>query len=374
MRKLLLLLAVLASVACACSAPAGRNGHSYDVDGITVLDLYGSWHQMGEQYGDLAKAQINDVLAYLDLKLGSNPEKLDSAARIADKLYANYPDSLKDFFDGAALTSGLSLERLKLCNAVEYVEGVFLCSAMAVWGDYGTGKLVVGRNYDADSYREIDRDLLVTVFHPKRGIAAATVGYAGEIYCVNGLNAKGIFVELNSGKPSTGDAPHWELCPSTTSLFNMLFEAESLDDADSFFNNTRSAISLTIGVADKNEARSYEWCYAGVRRGDAMTEDGLMVSTNHYVNDGWPYPVPDDQTSWNSISRRRNLLRQAEEHKGAIDKDKMKAIMSTSLEDGGPMHSLTRYQIVAVPEDMTLYIYTPFIGKWAELKMREFLP
>lgn len=126
--------------------------HSYDVDGVTVLDL----------------------------KLGSDTEKMNSAAKIADSLYLNYPDYLKDFFDGVSRTSGISPERLKLCNAVEYVEGVFLCSAMAVWGDYGTGKLVFGRNYDAVNYREIDKDVVVTVFHPENGIAAATVGYAGE--------------------------------------------------------------------------------------------------------------------------------------------------------------------------------------------------
>lgn len=345
---------------------------SYDVDGVTVLDLKGSWHQMGCQYGALAKEKMNDVLAYLDSKLGTDTEKLNSAAKIADSLYLNCPDYLKVFFDGVSLTSGISIDRLKLCNAVEYVEGVFLCSAMAVWDDYGTGKLVFGRNYDAVSYREIDKDVVVTVFHPESGIAAATVGYAGELYCVNGLNAKGLFVELNNGMPSAGDEIHWELCPSTSSLFNMLFEEGSLDDVNLFFESTRGSLSSVIGVADKNEARSYEWCYDGVRRGDMMTKDGMMISTNHYVNPGWPFTIPTDDVSWNSISRRCNLANKAEEYKGCIDVEKMKEIMSTSLEAGGPMHSLTRYQIVAVPEDMILHINIPSNGKWVELRMNDF--
>ena len=154
--------------------------------------------------------------------------------------------------------------------------------------------------------------------------------------------------------PSAGDEVHWNLCPSTSNLFNMLFEAGSLDDADSFLEKTRSSLSSVIGVADKNEARSYEWCYDGVRRGDVMTKNGLMISTNHYVNPEWSFAVPTDKTSWNSISRRCNLAGKAEEYKGRIDVEKMKEIMSTPMEAGGPMHSLTRYQIVAVPDERFL--------------------
>lgn len=348
------------------------NGCSHNVDGITVIELKGSWHQMGRQYGILAKSQMCDVLAYLDGRIGPDAEKIAAAEAIADKLYANYPDFLKDYLIGVSETSGIGLERLKLCNAVEYVEGVFLCSAMAVWGDYGTGKLVFGRNYDAVSYREIDRDLVVTVYHPDEGLAAATVGYAGELYCVNGLNERGIFVELNNGMPSAGTEIDWSICPSTTSLFNMLFTVESMDDADCFFRHTAASLSAAVGVADSREARSYEWCSVGVRRGDEMTEDGLVISTNHYVNAGWTFGLPSDGDSWNSITRHRNLTSRAMENKGRVNVERMKEIMCTSLENGGPMHSPTRYQIVAVPEDMTLHINVPYNGKWVELDMRRF--
>lgn len=345
----------------------------HDVEGITVIDLHGSWYQMGRQYGKLASSRMKDVLEYLDRKIGTDPERMASAEGIADSLYAGYPPHLKEFLKGSSQTSGLSLDRIKLCNAAEYVEGVFLCSAMAVWDDYGTGKLVFGRNYDAASYSEIGRDLVVTVYHPDEGIASATVGYAGELYCVNGLNAKGIFIELNNGMPSAGSKIRWDLCPSTTSLFELLFRAGSIDDVDDFFKKTGASLASTIGVACMDGARSYEWCSEGVRRGDVMTGDGLMISTNHYVNDGWSFSTPDDENSWNSIRRRSNLEKMALQYKGAIDVERMKAIMSTSLEEGGPQHSLTRYQIVAVPEDLILHIHFPYNGKWVTLDMKEFL-
>lgn len=347
-----------------------EGGAIFDDNGITVLDLHGDWHSMGRQYGALASGYVTDVLDYLDGKLSA--EKSAPAYELAGKLYANYPVHLKDFFEGMAETSGLSLERLQLCNAVEYVEGLFFCSAMATWGDYSGGKLVFGRNYDAASYKEIDRDIIVTVYHPEGALSFATIGYVGEIYCVNGFNEKGIFVELNNGMPSAGYELHWELCPGTTALLDALSRAESLDDMDRFFHQTRSSGSFIIGVADRDEARSYEWCYDGVRRGDGMTPEGLMVSANHYVNPQWNFPMPEDHESWNSISRRCNMLERSEEFKGDMDVSRMKAIMGTSINDGGPYHDLTRYQLIIVPEDLALHINIPCNGEWAELKMSQY--
>lgn len=365
----LLLLAIGLS---ACRSGVAGGGRLYDEGGVAVVDLHGTWQEMGRQYGILVGDRMEEVLDYIDLKLGGDPDRQASAMATADSLYANYPGFFKEFFDAVSESSGLSLERLKLCNAVEYVEGDFLCSALAVWNGYAKDKLVFGRNYDAVSYSGIERDIIVTVFHPDDGIAAAIVGYAGEIYCVNGLNASGIFVELNNGMPSAGYGIHWDLCPSTTSLFEILFKARSLDDADDFFKNTRSAISVIIGVADKDEARSYEWCYDGVRRGDPMTDDGMMVCTNHYVNEGWEYTVPSDAQSWNSITRRGNLLEMAEKFKGGIDAVMMKEIMGTSIEEGGPSLSLTRYRIVCIPEEMTLFINLPVRGIWTEIDLKDY--
>lgn len=344
-----------------------------DDNGISVVSLYGDWHEMGRQYGRLARMYMEEVLAYLDGKLGTDAGRSSSAKAIADSLYAHTADHIRDFFAGAAETSDISLERLKLCNAAEYVEGCFLCSAMAAWGAYSGGRLVFGRNYDAVSYREIDRDVLVTVYHPDDGLAMATIGYAGEIYCVNGINEKGIFVELNNGMPSAGWDIHWDMCPATSALFDMLLKAESLDDVDRFFHDTRSSASFIIGVADRNVARSYEWCYDGVKVGDGTSADGLMMRTNHYVNSQWQYAAPSDADSWNSITRLSNMTAQAAKYKGRIDVRQMKSIMSTSIADGGPCHDLTRYQIVAVPEELALHIYLPYRAEWVELKMSEYL-
>lgn len=104
---------------------------------MEIVNLFGTWHQMGRQYGDQTREKMLDVLDYIDKTL-----------------------------DGS--------------NAVEYVEETFFCSFMAAWDTFSSGKLVAGRNYDAAHYSEIGRDIIVTIFHPEDGLSAAIVGYAGE--------------------------------------------------------------------------------------------------------------------------------------------------------------------------------------------------
>ena len=65
-------LAVLTSCLGTGQTKADGEGYAYDVEGMTVFDLHGDWHQMGRQYGALAREKMVDVLAYLDLKMGND--------------------------------------------------------------------------------------------------------------------------------------------------------------------------------------------------------------------------------------------------------------------------------------------------------------
>ena len=96
-------------------------------------------------------------------------------------------------------------------------------------------------------------------------------------------------------------------------------------------------------MADAAGARSYEWCPTGVKAGGQDLPRGLLVSTNHYVNSGWDFETPTDETSWNSITRRENLIRLCEESKGSIDAETMKNIVNTAYEEGGAKNELTVY-------------------------------
>lgn len=111
----------------------------------------------------------------------------------------------------------------------------------------------------------------------------------------------------------------------------------------------------------------------GRKRSDGQTDDGLMVSSNHFVHPDWEFTVPTDADSWNSLARRANMITRAVENKEKNDVRSMKAIMSTPIENGGPYHDLTRYQMVVEPGNMTIHLKLSCNENWVELPMSLYL-
>lgn len=343
---------------------------------MKVVHLYGSWHDMGRQYGEQVRTELRHVYDFLKEK-AALPSQWQGVENVAEKLFSHYPDSLRSFFRGVAETSGFTEKELRIINAVEYAEAAFMCSGIAVWGDYTRdGKLVYGRNYDEMSYLELCNDFLVTVYHPTDSQWVATFGYAGEIYALNAINESGIFIELNNGMPSGGFDIDYGLSASTTELLLMMFRAHTMDDVDRFFHETKSFASFVIGVADKHEARSYEWCAKGVKRGDGITPQGLMIQTNHYVNPEWDFPVPDDGACWRSITRQCNIGKYVNDRKGKMDVEMVKKLIRKDINEEGVMFRnternmpVTMYQLVVVPEAKTIWVHITNIDSWQKVEL-----
>ena len=265
--------------------------------------------------------------------------------------------------------------QLQAINAVERIGGLPKCSAAFCWGDYAAGPLVVGRNYDySEAFALLSDDVAVTVYHPADGsLAVATIGYVGEIYAMNGLNEKGIFMELNNGKPSANIKSPDTRITGTTMLFSALFETDELDDWDLSFNTMNCSSSYIINLADSHAARSYEWCPVGCKQGGTDLPEGLLVSTNYYVNPDWLFARPSDGTSFDSITRRRNLIALCEAEKGRIDAAKMREIIETPLEDGGAAIDLTVYQMVVISETQMLWLNVIGGSGWTQVDLSGFL-
>ena len=372
----------LAESEAAGEVPAAENpawsfeaGTKTSMNGIKVVDLHGTWHEMGRQYGALLKDELAEVYLFVETIIQysiGNAEKADTIIAVQT---AQTPYRISEFMRGAAETSGLTVEQLQAVNAVERIGGLPMCSAVFCWDDYAAGPLVIGRNYDySDAFDLLKDDLAVTVYHPADGsLAAATVGYIGEIYAVNGLNEKGIFMELNNGKPSANIRSPDTRITGTTMLFSALFEIDELEDWDLFFSTVNCSSSYIINVADSRQARSYEWCPIGFKPGGADLPDGLLVSTNYYVNPEWLFAVPSDEASWLGMTRRNNLIALSENAKGAIDAQKMIEMVDTSVENGGAMDELTVYQMVVVPESKELWIKVVDGADWTYIDLSVFL-
>lgn len=369
-----------------------EGGSKYTYDYVPVLVLSGSWWQMGRQYGYLLANSIRSTYALVaPYKDFYNRGCGKMNAEIVDELFESYPQRFKNFFMGMAETSGLSLQQLKVANSLEIIlifgpkiYNNMRCSAVSTWGEYSrNGRLVYGRNYDyTKEFSLLNEHIAVTVFHPDDdAIPFAICTWAGCIYASTGINKKGIFLEENdcsshdeeaSGFFLTGD--HYNMktwVKDDVQLLSLLADVSSMAEADIWMKKNLPIYPHNIGVADKNEARCYQWNIA--ERAPAAPyvrqADGLMALTNHYfaIPAGWglaPFREADgiggiDRTiPGGSIPRLTNLLALSARFKGEIDVDKMCEIMDVKFEYGGATVSNTLYQIVCEPETFTFKLKT----------------
>ena len=352
-----------------------EQGARTSMNGIHVVSLHGTWHEMGRQYGALMRNELAEVYLFVETIIEysiGNAEKADSIISVQT---AQTPYRISEFFRGASETSGLTVEQLQAVNAVERIGGLPKCSAVFCWGDYTGEPMIIGRNYDySDAFALLKDDVAVTVYHPSDGsLAVATIGYVGEIYAVNGFNEKGIFMELNNGKPSAGIRSPDSRITGTTMLFSALFEVDELDDWELFFNTVNCSSSYIINVADSRKALSYEWCPIGVKQGGGDLPDGLLVSTNYFINQDWLFPTPSDAASWDGLTRRGNLITLCETIRGKIDDRAMLEIIGTPQVDGGAMNELTVFQMVMVPETSMLWLRVIGGAGWTQIDLSGFL-
>lgn len=354
---------------------AFEQGIRAERNGITVVSLSGTWREMGRQYGVLMKDKLEEVHTFVETIIEYSIGNAEKAESIVQTQMLQTPYRISEFFEGAAETSGLTVEELQAVNAVERIGGLPKCSGVFCWGEYASGPLVIGRHYDySDAFALLKDDIAVTVYHPADGsLAAATIGYAGEIYAVNAINEKGIFMELNNGRPSANIKSPDTRVTGTTMLFYAMFETDALDDWELFFTTTNCSSSYIINVADSLRALSYEWCPVGMKHGEADLPEGLLVSTNYYVNPDWEFAVPSDDDSWKGLTRRRNLIDLCEAGKGKIDDRAMMSIIDTPLEEGGARSDLTVYQLVVVPESKTLWLKVIGGSDWLRIDLAGFL-
>ena len=352
-----------------------EQGDKTSMNGLSVVNLHGSWYEMGRQYGALMRDELNEVHLFVESIIEYSYGNAEKAESIISVQTAQTPYRVSEFLRGASETSGLTVRQLQAVNAVERIGGLPKCGAAFCWGEYAAGPLVIGRNYDySDAFALLKDDVAITVYHPADGsLAVATIGYVGEIYAVNGFNEKGIFMELNNGKPSANIKSPDNRVTGTTMLFSALFEVDELEDWDLFFNTVNCSSSYIINVADSEEAISYEWCPIGVKHGGTDQPEGLLVSTNYFVNPDWLFATPSDAASWEGLTRRSNLIALCEASKGQIDDRKMLEIIGTALEDGGAMNELTVFQMVMIPETGMLWLRVIGGSGWTQIDLSGFL-
>jgi hypothetical protein len=347
---------------------------------LNILQLNGNYRQMGKQYGWLLKEELNRLyeVAVNGLFIGKKGYTYERLKEIAGPIFDAYPQRFKEIIYGMAETSGLGIEKQVLLTATElyprFRASSSYCSGMAVWGDYTSGgPLVFGRNNDdAELFKELAGFLVVAVFNPSDfSIPIAIINYAGVIYAPSGMNREGIFLEINSGN-YLGYYP--DRLSIVVTLFSFLQDFATMEELGRAIKSTRVDQSSIINVADGSGAYSYECSPRDDVKQRLPDRDGLLASTNHFIESSWGLPPPDDAKEAWTLTRRNNLLDQGEKNKGAFDVEKMKEVFGAPIfgENRGVfMPSMTIYQIIAVPAELKLWVKVPDFFDWQEVDLKK---
>lgn len=352
-----------------------------------VVDLSGSWREMGRAYGAVLADRICGAYEYAieQCVFADGKMSRERAEEIAASHIANYPHRLKELLTGMSETSGLKHEQHVLLNAIEPLMydatrhspdmPSMHSTGIAVWGEYAQSSLIYGRNWDwLPSLRKLAEMSVVSIFHPSDGsLALASIGFPGTLALSNGINERGLFIEINDGEPSGGALTYHNRIPAGVELFMFLLDSHDIDQLESFFYTTRANRACIVGAADDKTARCYEWPVFDVKRRLSVRRPGLMVATNHFTEPSWGLPRPDDDVFLNTRMRRQNLLNLAEHFKGSVDVTRMKKMLDTRLEDLGASSDNTVYQMIATPDTLTVSLKIPESCGWTDIPLGEYL-
>lgn len=382
----LLIFTPLSFAACKLTPSTLVNGQKVAYGTIDVLNLHGSYCEMGQQYGTLESGKLQQFYHrfYLWMKAQHSTD-LPQIQQIAQQLYDNYPQRFKNLFLGMAQTSGLSLKQHIFLNAFEHImyynhltdqPG---CSAIAAWGKNSiNSQLIVGRNYDYFvGHPEFKKMLSITVFHPADGAnSTAIITFLGTLNATTNVNEQGLYLELNNGYPSakllSRDSKHYANRMDTTiDLLSMMLDASTLKDLDTQIHSLKSTASYIINIANKHEAVSYEWTDQHVVRVNTNPSD-LLISTNHFLDPTWNIQQQDNL--WDTLQRYDNLQELAQLYKNQFSVETMKKLLEKPFDTaGGATTNKTIYQVIVDPATQMCWIRLPqFADKWQGINLRTY--
>ena len=362
-----------------------ESGRKFYCGNIPVVELRGSWFQMGRQYGALLKDELVRVLRFAE----KNPEGFFRIGQLGGRGISGLK-RFDEFYRGMTETSGLTFEQLRTVCSVELIwldrmtgnlRGVFdggRCSSLAVWGENTSdGHVLFGRNYDwLPDFTEILDTLVLAVFHPADGAnAVAMFNWTGCLYLTTGMNENGLFLELNSGAFADASVESGRI-HNTWLLWEFLLNASDFAALQEGFATCRSAASYLIGAADADRAEVIEWHTRELPKA-APHEDCLLAAANHFTSPGWTNtPLAESCGEASSIKRRANLLARAQESlekNGKTGPAEMTAILDKTVDEGGAKVAGTLFQIVAAPAAQTWYVKLKNEPGWTEIPLMNLL-
>ena len=154
------------------------------------------------------------------------------------------------------------------------------CSSFAVWGSKSAdSSLLVGRNFDFYVGDDFAKNKIVSFYYPEKGYKFASVGWAGMVGVLSGMNEKGLTITLNAAKSSP---PISSKTPISIIARHILQYASNIEEAYHLAKELDAFVSesLLIGSAADGKAAIIEKSPEGTFLYETTGE--MIISTNHF--------------------------------------------------------------------------------------------
>ncbi len=363
-----------------------EGGKLYGVGKFTVLELSGTYRQMGRQYGHLLAGPLKEmyqevVSQYKKNGLVCSDISLDDFSR---QMFRLYPRRFQEIAYGMEESSGLNLNQIAVLNEFfDYCLKCHVraaagnsgnCSAISVWGQYTKdGALVMGRNFDYPAfYRVFNKYITIVAYNPTEAAnSAAVITYPGQIGSIQAFNSRGLILENNDGSSSEDPARYFgQRIPFMIKDLGAILEHSTYEGLDAALTTSRMHYPLIYNIAYPGGAANYEMTTYDVKK--RLGQDGLLIGTNHFIHHGWNLP-PSTYPDGIKDSRKRhdNLQTLAQKYMGKIDAVRMMEMLDIPLDNGGatPMDR-SIYQFVASPAELKIWIKAQTYSGWTEVDLK----
>lgn len=353
MKKILLVL----GVSCSLNVFANKVcfddscGTADNVHGIEVLNLSGSYFNMGQQYGVLEKNKLIDFYTGLNKLIDfTNPTIVGYLKAINNTL----PERNRQILTGISKSTGLSFDSvLKLSFAVDFAFtpktennstlSHFGCSAVEATSPYTDKNFgtLIGRIYDMPSeYFDLYKNYTgLVIYKPINGDnSVITLSYLGQINGLSGINDKGITSEIDNGLLSV---PTIDLTKPDDLInnFTALFTSNSINDFNEFVYSNLPAGATNTGVADVNTVQHYERTPFQAVIATKTPNDALDIYTNTFIDSGFKNQQyiygPGSDSPSKTYERENNLKSLFAPYYGLVTPDMIKTNILKSTIEGG---------------------------------------
>jgi len=370
------------------------NGVLYTKGTFVIPVLKGTYKEMGAQYGELMKDEMQKVYdTVIQPQVDAGVITTEVSKQWTDRALSTFSTRNKDFYFGLQQGTGWPMEKIGMLDQINEF-GIFQsklhsfagCTSILAWGKASEdGNMYIGRNMDWSAvFNEFAQ--VLTVMNPTDGgYRYANLGWPGMITLFTAINEHGFYIDLHDGSSMGGSVIFADRAPLMNGLVDIMSETKSINAAVNRLNTTRSSVGLILSLADQNSGASMECACWGDSRARRPNGD-TMVVVNSFLNPDWGIHKRD--TVSHSLERFSNMTDRLEENHGKIDAVKIRDLMDIPLfnEDGSFRKNggctkptkqdadQTTHQMVTDITQRKVWLKVPnpkYLTDWVEIDLKE---